>query len=664
MLVAALVPFFITTCLSLQLGSPNLYRKGDKVEVLVNKIESDKTQLPYGYYNLPFVCPPAAHNRPVPLSLGEILRGDRIWESNYDLQFGVDMPCMRLCDLITKELGIKKADSLIKDGYVAHWLLDGLPGATTFVSSHGRNKYYAAGFPLGFVKNDISYIYNHVMLVIRYHRDRASGASAIVGFEVYPKSVSNEECPGSSKDYKNFALKFSDQKSSKEPETTLIPYTYSVYWREDNSIDYESRWDLYYENDSNTKNHSIHWFSFVNSLVLVFLLSLIVAAVLVKVLKKDIQTASSSLPTSKDIDGNINEGGISRALLEEVNKAPLLPLPLVVFVACGAQMFLATFGVLVLFVINTRFNFSGAAAKNTFFNNHQGAFYSVSMFSLCLVGSVSAYGGIILHKLLNNHYLNYEYSPKKTLVLSMLFSGFLPSLVLSVMLFLNFFVWAKHSSNALPFGTILVLFTLLFIIELPLGMVGGYFGNKRKFEAKSILNTSSTSNNDHSDSKSSKSVSRNYPRSWLLNPLISTAVFGLIPFGVVYVELVFIFNSVWLEKTTFYYMYGFLLISAIMLIIVIAESTIVAIYTSLVFYKNPNWHWLSFRTGSSIGWFVLAYSTYYFSFHLSVSDFVSVLFYFSYMGLASALVGFSGGAIGVLTGLIFTKKIYGTVKID
>ena len=49
-----------------------------------------------------------------------------------------------------------------------------------------------------------------------------------------------------------------------------------------------------------------------------------------------------------------------------------------------------------------------------------------------------------------------------------------------------------------------------------------------------------------------------------------------------------------------------------MLFIIIIESTIVAIYISLVVYNKSNWIWLSFQVGSSIGWYIYGYSIYYF----------------------------------------------------
>lgn len=654
------IPFVLLLCIqyvcAIDLGfSPRYYRHGEQVDLIVNKVESDNTQLPYSYKDLPFVCPP---EKPVHLSLGEILRGDRLWKSLYDLKFGVDMPCVRLCDLISKETGMLKADTLIKNGYVVHWLVDGLPGATTFVSGNRNNKYYAAGFPLGFTQDGISYIYNHVMIVIRYHKDPSNKQlSSIVGFEVYPKSVSNEECPGSSKNYDNFAITFErDSQQQIVPEKTVIPYTYSVYWREDNTIDYSSRWDLYYENET-TSSHKIHWFSFINSMVLLFLVSLIVAVVLLRVLKSDIQANSPSLPTS-EYDATINSSW--KSLSNDITKRPKFPLFLSVLVASGIQLIIATIGVIVVFVINSKFSIGSSFSSNTFFNNHQGAFFSISLTFFVVSGIIPSFCGIILHKIFNNDYLNSEYNKSKTFTSSILLSGFLPSLILSIVLFLNFFVWAKHASTALPFGTIIVLLLVFFIIELPLGIIGGYYGNKHKFDRKSFLLTNSGHKSDNDD----KHLRAKKKTSWLLNPAFSVLIFGLIPFGIVYVELLFIFNSVWLEKTTFYYMYGFLLLTAIVLIVIIAESTIIAIYISIAVYTNPNWQWLSFNVGSSVGWYILGYSVYYFIFYLNVNDFVSALLYFCYMTLTSCLIGVACGAAGTLTGLLFIKKIYGSIKVD
>lgn len=58
--------------------------QGDKVVLKVNKLTSIKTQLPYEYYSIPFCRPEnivsSAEN------LGEVLRGDRIENSPYEVR--------------------------------------------------------------------------------------------------------------------------------------------------------------------------------------------------------------------------------------------------------------------------------------------------------------------------------------------------------------------------------------------------------------------------------------------------------------------------------------------------------------------------------------------------------------------------------------------------
>ena len=75
--------------LTCNLGLPSTDRlclalQGDKVVLKVNKLTSTKTQLPYEYYSMPYCRPekimPSAEN------LGEVLRGDRIENSPYEVR--------------------------------------------------------------------------------------------------------------------------------------------------------------------------------------------------------------------------------------------------------------------------------------------------------------------------------------------------------------------------------------------------------------------------------------------------------------------------------------------------------------------------------------------------------------------------------------------------
>lgn len=58
--------------------------QGDKLTLKVNKLSSTKTQLPYDYYSIPYCRPEAIVSSAE--NLGEVLRGDRIENSLYEVR--------------------------------------------------------------------------------------------------------------------------------------------------------------------------------------------------------------------------------------------------------------------------------------------------------------------------------------------------------------------------------------------------------------------------------------------------------------------------------------------------------------------------------------------------------------------------------------------------
>ena len=57
---------------------------------------------------------------------------------------------------------------------------------------------------------------------------------------------------------------------------------------------------------------------------------------------------------------------------------------------------------------------------------------------------------------------------------------FLPSVVFGVCFVLNFFIWGKKSSGAVPFTTMVALALLWLGISVPLVFVGYFFGFRKK----------------------------------------------------------------------------------------------------------------------------------------------------------------------------------------
>ena len=288
----------------------------------------------------------------MPLNLGEILRGDRIMTSDFDINMGQDVECQYLCDRQVGREDVKWAQDLIDDGYVTEWILDNLPGATSFVTVDRSRKYYAAGFKMGYAEiafdtgRPTYYLNNHYTMVIRTQRapGRAGnhGAKVVVGFEVYTKSIGGEHrnatgCPREvSGDQEPFALyiapnitdlsaqypdsSYIPQSQQDDDGATLtIPYTYSVYFRDENDVSWNNRWDLYF-NDQHESTVT-HWLAIVNSVIISGILGAIVIVIWARTMQGDIKGRGDGVLEEARLrigKKRKNEKKVSNGLLEKV----------------------------------------------------------------------------------------------------------------------------------------------------------------------------------------------------------------------------------------------------------------------------------------------------------------------------------------------------------
>ncbi|RDW69782.1 putative multispanning membrane protein [Coleophoma cylindrospora] len=687
------------------------YRDDEPIPLLVNKVYSDNTQLQYAYYDLPFVCPPTGtrhantnflSGQSISLNLGEVLRGDRIMTSDIELVMGQDQECNFLCSKTVDRRDLKRARQMVKDGYVAEWIVDNLPGATSFVTVDKTRKYYAAGFKMGY--KDFSptgkpryYLNNHLTIVLRYRkapgRDGEKGGKVIVGFEVYTKSVGHEKrlesgCPADIHNVESplelylrpNATDFSVQyphSSYYPPEseqdlddgaTMDIPYTYSVYFREDESIEWNHRWDLYFVNQE--EGSRIHWLAIVNSLIISGLLSAIVAMILARTIRGDIKTykdASAeegklkqkrrSRPSSgartprsgektgfgllEQVGDTENDADISsddepledvtgwKLLHGDVFRAPAYGYILAPLIGSGMQLVFMAIGLLFL---------SSLGILNPSF---RGGFVSVGVGLFIFAGVFSGYFSGRVYKTFGG--VNWR---KNTFITALLFPGLLFTLVF----ILNLFVWAQASSTALPFGTLLGIVMLWLCIQLPLVYAGSWYGYVK------------TGAWDHPTKTTT--ISRQIPvQAWYNQSPQSILLAGLIPFAVIFIELLFVFQSLWQDKSGYYYVFGFLSVVSIILILTIAEVTIVTIYIKLC-SEDYNWWWHSFFVGGGSAIWVFLYCVWYFFTKLHIEGFVSSLLFFSYSFMACVVYGLLTGTVGFLTAYAFIRRIYGAIKAD
>ncbi|CAG8976848.1 hypothetical protein HYALB_00012666 [Hymenoscyphus albidus] len=688
------------------------YKDGEAIPLLVNKVYSDNTQLQYAYYDLPFICPPtgASHagssllsGQSISLNLGEVLRGDRITQSDIELVMGKDQTCNALCTKTISRKDLRRAREMVRGGYVAEWIVDNLPGATSFVTVDKSRKYYAAGFKMGYKDIEINsgkhrfYINNHLTIVIRYRKapakDGERGGKVVVAFEVYTKSVGPEKrledgCPEDLSEVEtpmelyikpnstDFSSQYS-QSSYSPPETELdgddgatldIPYTYSVYWREDDKIEWAHRWDLYFVNQE--EGSRIHWLAIVNSLIISGSLSAIVAMILARTIRGDIKTyKESALEDGKsklkrrsrpgsgartpklaekamvglleqvgddnnDADVSSDEEALEdvtgwKLLHGDVFRAPAYGYLLAPLVGSGMQLVFMAVGLLFL---------SSLGILNPSF---RGGFVSVGVGLFVFAGLFSGYFSGRVYKTFGGK--NWR---KNTLITSILFPGLLFALVF----ILNLFVWAQASSTALPFGTLVAIIMLWLCIQLPLVYIGSWYGYIRTGAWEHPTKTTT--------------LHRQLPaRPWYIQPIQSILLAGLIPFAVIFIELLYVFQSLWQDKSGYYYVFGFLSVVSIILILTIAEVTIVTIYIKLC-SEDYNWWWHSFFVGGASSVWVFGYCAWYYFVKLHIEGFVSGLLFFGYCFMACCVYGLLCGTVGFLTAYAFVRRIYGAIKAD
>ncbi|KIW11273.1 hypothetical protein PV08_10573 [Exophiala spinifera] len=678
------------------------YQDNDNIPLLVNKVYSDKSQLQYAYFDLPFVCPPTgqkhhgsshASGHSIPLNLGEVLRGDRIKTSDIEVDMGQDVDCQYLCDRVVSRTDMEWAKELIKEEYVTEWILDNLPGATSFVTVDRSRKYYAAGFKMGYKDFDLAtgkpkyFYYNHYTLVVRWRPAPGTagdkGAKVIVGFEVYPKSISaghrNETgCPRDvTGDQEPLALympsntsslreQFPDSSYVPEEEidtsdnaTLTIPYTYSVYFREDKEVEWASRWDLYFSDQADSK--FTHWLAIVNSLIISGILGAVCVVIWGRTMQGDIKgrgdgvLEEARLRIGKRSDKKKSTNGLLEKLtdagpdeelssdeepLEEITGWKLLhgdvfrPPPygglLAPLIGSGMQLVFVVVGLLSL---------SCAGVINP---SWRGGFWSVGIGLFVVAGTFSGYFSGRVYKTFGGQ--NWR---KNTMMTALLF----PGLVFSLVFVLNLFCWAQASSTALPFTTLMGLACLWLLIQLPLVHLGSYWGYYRSSAWEHPTRTNA--------------IPRQIPaQAWYAKHQIGLILgAGLASFAVLFIELIFVFKSLYLDKSSYYYVFGFLSIISALLSVTIAETVIITTYIQLC-AENYQWWWQSFFVGGSSGFWIFVYSVWYYATRLHIDGFVSSLLFFSYTTLACAVYSLATGTIGFLTAYMFVRRIYSDVKVD
>ncbi|CAG9464657.1 unnamed protein product [Pedinophyceae sp. YPF-701] len=404
-------------------------------------------------------------------------------------------------------------------------------------------------------------------------------------------------------------------------EPREVTFTYSVAWKP-TTIPYAQRMDKYARYSFLPQHMEIHWFSIVNSCVTVLLLTGFLATILLRVLRKDVIKYQGDEEALDDAE----ETGW-KYVHADVFRFPRRRGLFCALVGTGYQLLLLS---VLLFAL---------ALAGQFYPHNRGAIMVALVLLYAFTAWVSGYAsGMYFRQMGGGNWV------RNTLVTCAVLAG--P--------FFATFCWnntvaiAYRSTAALPLSTIALLFFIWGAVTVPLTIAGAIVGKNSRSTFAAPVRTNK------------------YPRetpdlTWFRSTPAQMVMAGFLPFSAIYIELYYIFASVWGHKV--YTIYSILAVVYCILVLVTAFITVALTYFQLA-AEDHRWWWRSFLCGGSTGVFVYAYCFYYYFFRADMSGMLQTSFYFGYMACICYAFFLMLGTVGWRASLAFVRYIYGSVKCE
>jgi len=397
-----------------------------------------------------------------------------------------------------------------------------------------------------------------------------------------------------------------------------IEFSYSATW-EETTFTLKDRHKFQTEEDFFSKELEIHWLSIMNSCVLVLLLTGFLGIIILRILKSDYTRYSTADEEEEDYGWKLIHGDVFRFPPHKNLFTSLIGL--------GTQCFSIMFGILIL------------ALFNMFYPNNDGAMFTSAIVLYALTSVIGGYVAGTIFKQMGGEKWHWN-------IIMVLTLFTLPLTV--VFSFVNTAAIFSGVTAAVPAKTIIIILCIFLFVNVPLTIIGGITGRRTAGPFSAPCRT------------------KNFPREipsipWYRSLPAQMVMSGFLPFSAIYIELFYVYSSVW-GRTT-YQLYGILFIVAVILIIVTACITVALTYFQLSM-EDHRWWWSSFLSGGSTGIFIYLYSLFYYAYRSRMSGFLQASFYFTYMGLICYFFFVTLGTVGWYSSLIFIRRIYSNLKFE
>ena len=451
-------------------------------------------------------------------------------------------------------------------------------------------------------KATIHNFYSHQQFIIEYNGDRIVGASLNMT-DLMPVEF--------------------DPNADYSKNKTLQSY-YSVKWIENPEANFYSRFERYL--DKGFFQHHIHWFSIFNSFMMVVFLTGLVAMIMMRALRKDYMRYNKDEDDLELLEREIHDESGWKLVHGDVFRPVEALIALSSLIGTGIQL-VALAMVIIVFAI------AGELWAS------RGALASVCIFGWAVTSFINGY-------ISGGHYARND--GKDWVQCMIVTAGAFPLFIIVFSFFNNMYAVYWGSSAAVPFTSILLVFLIWGVMAFPLTVGGTIIG--RNWSGVADL-----------PCRVKRIPSPIPPTPFYFHPVVISLFGGILPFGSIFIELYFVMTSFWSYKV--YYVYGFMLLTFVILLIVTSCISIVGTYF-LLNSENYQWQWTSFCGGFSISIYTFAYACYYYFYKTKFAGYYQTAFYFNHSIMTCISLGIACGAISYLASSVFVKRIYRNVKCD